>query len=124
MNFRSLSRTVLLCFSLYITYAFSIKYLPNSMGMFFIFLFLFLLNAGTHAALYHLMKFCNPWQEKTVFTIQLVFAGWSIYAFRFVYEKGYTGQHISTFLYTPLMQWGIVIVVVLAVIFMNADNRR
>jgi hypothetical protein len=124
MSVSDFSRKMVLFFSLYITYAFALKYLPNSMQSFFIFLFLFLLNAGTQAACYHLMKFCSPWQERTVFGLQILLAAWSIYDFRFVYDDGYTGDHISTLLYTPLKQWGIIIFVILVVIFINTDRKK
>ena len=122
MNLTSLSKALLVLFSIYITYAFSLKYLPKSPREVVIFVFLFLLNAGVQAACFHLLKISNEWQKKGVVFLQAVLACWSVYVFRFVYDPGYTGDKVQTILNTPFQQWGI-IVVVLAVILVTNKER-
>ena len=122
MNLPNFSKAMLVMFSLYITYAFAQKYLPKSPREVVIFVFLFLLNAGVQAACFHLLKVSNEWQKKMVVVLQAILAGWSIYAFRFVYDPGYTGDKVQTVLDTPLLQWGIIIVVLGLILATNKER--
>ena len=122
MTLSHLSRAVLILFGIYITYAFSLKYLPKSPKEVIIFVFLFLLNAGVQAACLHLLKISNNWQKKLVILLQLGLAGWSIHAFRFVYDTAYTGDKVHIILDTPLTQWVIILVVTLLVFFTNKER--
>lgn len=119
---RSLSRKTSYFFAFYIVYTFAIHHLPDEGRHILVFLFVAFWNIGVGWAAYRLVQLAGrPWLEKLLFALQLGFFGWIIYAYRFAYMPAleYTKQ---TFFTVPLMQYGILFVLLLVVLILNKDR--
>jgi hypothetical protein len=116
---RTISRLMLLFFCLYLFVAFSRKYLPDSPFDVIIFVFLFMLNGGTQAACYHMLNISDGWQQWLLLVFQTIMAGWTVYAFLFMFDPRYTGDKVILVLQTPLIQWLIIIPLMLLIIMTN-----
>jgi hypothetical protein len=120
---RTISRLVLLFFCLYLFYAFSQKYLPDSPVKVIIFVFLFMLNGGTQAACYHMLNISDGWQQWLLLAFQGGMAAWTVYAYQFMFDWRFTGDKVILVLQTPLLQWLIIIPLMLLIIMTNKRGR-
>jgi hypothetical protein len=119
---RTISRFMLLFFCLYLLYAFSQKYLPDSPLKVIIFVFLFMLNGGTQAACYHMLNISAGWQQWLLLALQSGMAGWTVYAYQFMFDSRFTGEKVILVLQTPLLQWLIILPLLLLIIMTNKHN--